>query len=115
MKKIITFVLLIVGLGLGTLAVYGYFLSAEHARCRRLNTAAQVKIDELKAAQGTPKAIELWPKAREESDFAELVCRNALQRKQSAIFMALGGGAAVVLGGVLLISSRKRGHNIPSA
>ena len=108
MKKVIAVVLLLAGVGLGALAAYGYFLSEDHTRCQRFNSAAQAKLDEARAAQGTPREAALVAEAREEGGVAEVACRNARQTQQNAMLMGLGAVVAIIASVVLLATSRKR-------
>ena len=108
MKKIIAVVLLVVGIGLGALGVYGYFFGEDNARCQRFRSEAVRLYEQALAAEGTPRGAELEQQARVQSAVADSACRNAGQTQQKSMFMGLGGLASIIAAAVLLVMSRKR-------
>jgi hypothetical protein len=105
--KIIAVILLVVGVGLGVLAA-GFFFSEDHEQCRRSISMAEEKLNEARAAQGTPREAALMEEARIEVDSQEFACRNARRTQQSALLAGLGGLAAIIVSIVLLVKSGKR-------
>ncbi len=108
MKKIIAVVLLVVGIGLGALGVYLYFLSEDNARCQRFRSEAVALFEQARAAEGTPRGTELAQEARVRNGGADTACRNAGQTRQNGMFAGLGGLASIIASVVLLVISRKR-------
>ena len=108
MKKIIAVVLLVVGIGLSALFVYGYFFSEDNARCQRFRSEAVALSEQALAAEGTPRGTELAQEARIRSGVADTACRNAGQTQQRGMLMGLGGLASIIASVVLLVISRKR-------
>jgi hypothetical protein len=108
MRKVIAVVLLLVGIGLSALGAYEYFFSGDQERCQRFNSLAEEKLNEARAAQGTPREAALMEEARVESAGAEAACRNARQTQQRAMLIGLGGLASIIVSVVLLVVSRKR-------
>jgi len=108
MKKIIAVVLLVVGIGLGALGVYLYFLSEDNARCQRFRSEAVALFEQALAAEGTPRGTELAQEARVRNGVADTACRYAGQTRQNGMFAGLGGLASIIASVVLLVISRKR-------
>lgn len=106
--KIIAVILLVLGIGLSALGA-GFFFSSDNEVCQSYNSAADEKLKEASAAQGTPREAALVEEARLEVDSAERACRNARRTQQSAMLTAPGGLAAIIVSIVLLVVSRKRG------
>ena len=107
--KIIAVILLIAGLGGSALGGYGYFFSADYEVCQRYNAAAEEKLNEARAAQGTPGEAALIEEARLEVDSAARACRNAKGTQQWTMLVGLGGLTAIIVSVVLLVIPRKRG------
>lgn len=105
--KIIAVVLLVLGIGLGALGA-GFFLSSDYERCQRLNSDAEQRLSEARAARGTPTESQLMEEARLEVDSAERACRNAKRTQQSAMLAGPGGVTAIIVSVMLLVISRKR-------
>jgi hypothetical protein len=105
--KIIAVILLVLGIGLSVLGA-GFLFSSDYERCQRLNSDAEQRLSEARAAQGTPSEAELMEDARLEVDSAERACRNAKRTQQSAMLTGPGGLVAIIASAVLLFVSRKR-------
>ena len=108
MKKIIAVVLLLAGIGLIALAAFGFLFSEDQANCHRYRSEAQAKLNEAMAARGTPREAALVREAREDSDLADQVCRQAGQTQQNMTLAGLGGLALIIVSIALLVISRKR-------
>jgi hypothetical protein len=106
--RIIAVILLIVGLGLSAIGGYGYFFSADYERCARYNAAAEEKLKEARAAQGTPREAATMEEARLEVDSATRACRDARGTAQWTMLVGLGGVAAIIISVVLIFASTKR-------
>jgi hypothetical protein len=105
--KIIAVIVLVLGIGLTALGA-GFFFSADYEDCKRATAMAEEKLNEARAAEGTPREAELIKEARLEVDSQEFSCRNAKRTQQSALLAGPGGLAAIVVSVVLLVISRKR-------
>ena len=108
MKKIISVALLVGGIGLSALSVYVYFFSEDFRQCERTTSEAERKLNEARAAQGTPREAEAVSEARMAVDSQTFWCGHARQTQQSVMLMGLGGLALIIVSVVLLVSSRKR-------
>jgi hypothetical protein len=106
--KVIAIVLLILGIGLCAVGAYGYFFSSDYEECRRQSSVTGEKLNEARAAQGTPREAALTEEARLEVDSEERLCRYWKQTQQSAMLLALGGFASISGSFLLLTISRKR-------
>ncbi len=108
MKKIIAVVLLVVGIGLGALGVYLYFLSEDNARCQRFRSEAVALYEQALAAEGTPRGAALAEDGRVKTGVADVACRYASRTRQNGMLTGLGGLASIIASVVLLVISRKR-------
>ena len=106
--KIIAVILLVVGIGLCALGSYAYFFSEDFTQCERATARAEQRLNEARAAQGTPREAEAISEARMEVNSQEFHCRNARGTQQMAMLMVLGGLAAIIVSVILLVISRKR-------
>ena len=106
--KIIAVILMLVGIGLGSLSLYGYFFSEDQGRCESLRSEALALFEQARVAEGTPKGAALAEEARETSGVAEVACRNASQSQQSMLMLGLGGVVALIVSVLLIFISRKR-------
>ena len=105
--KIIAVILLVLGIGLCAVGAYEYFFSADYEQCQRQSTTAAEKLNEARAAQGTPRETALTKEARLEVDSEERLCRYWKQTQQSALLLGLGGCGAIIVSVLLLVVSRK--------
>src|SRR5262245_4998062 len=108
MKKIIAVILLVVGIGLSALGVYGYVFSEDHARCLESASRATELLAQSLAAKGTSREAELLEKYRSESAVEEMRCRYSRQTRRNGMSMGLGGLASIIASVALLVISRKR-------
>ena len=106
--KIIAIILLVAGIGLSAVGAYGYFFSEDYELCKRNSSIAEQRLNEARAAQGTPREAALLEEARLEVDSAEWACRNARRTQQWTMLVGLGGIAAIIVSVALLVISRKR-------
>lgn len=106
--KIIAVILLVLGIGLSAVGAYGYLFSSDYEECQRQSSIAAEKLNEARAAQGTPREAALTEEARLEVDSEERLCRYWRQTQQSALLLGLGGFTAIIVSILLLVISRKR-------
>ncbi len=105
--KIIAVIVLVLGIGLTALGA-GFVFSADYENCQRDTAMAEQKLNEARAAEGTPREAELIKEARLEVDSQEFSCRNAKRTQRSAMLAGLGGLTSIIVSVVLLVVSRKR-------
>ena len=106
MKKIIAIVLLLIGIGLSGFAALEYFFTESFMYCQRDTSEAERKLNEARAAEGTPREAEASWEARIAVSGQIVSCRIARQLYEQIMLMGLGGLALIIVSVVLLVSSR---------
>jgi hypothetical protein len=108
MKKIVAVVLLVAGIGLCALSAYVYFFSEDFVECQRATAEAERRLNEARAAQGTPREAAAVSEARSAVESQTFWCRHARDTRQWMILMGVGGLALIIVSVVLLVIWRKR-------
>ncbi len=108
--KLTAIILLIVGLAIGTFGGYVYLFSGDYEECSRAKAMAEEKLSAARAARGAETEAALIREARIENDSQEFWCRNAARTEQWSLLSGLGGLAAIIVSGSMLIIARKRAN-----